>query len=194
MLVECLSQSFQFRVGDPTFLGWSITIAYFWVAWRSAGASKFHSREAMFWGILAVFLFCLGINKQLDLQSGLTATGRCVAKAQGWYENRRSVQIAFITAILVIATACFALLAYKMRASWSRISLALTGLAFLLSFVAIRALSFHHVDVFLREAIIGLKLRYFLEACGIGMIAANTRLARRHSLRHFRQSKFGRQL
>ena len=46
------------------------------------------------------WLVCaLGVNKQLDLQTLFTQLARDLAMAQGWYEERRRYQVAFIIAI-----------------------------------------------------------------------------------------------
>jgi hypothetical protein len=46
------------------------------------------------------------------------------------------------------------------------------GLAFLLAFVLMRASSFHHVDVFLASAAMGLHWNWILELSGIGAVTA----------------------
>jgi hypothetical protein len=44
-------------------------------------------------------------------------------------------------------------------------------MVFLLSFVAIRAASFHHVDILLSAHLAGLKLNWILELGGIAFVA-----------------------
>jgi len=44
------------------------------------------------------------------------------------------------------------------------------GLVFLLTFIVVRAISFHHVDMFLRSRIAGVKLNWFLELTGIFLV------------------------
>jgi len=58
-------------------------------------------------------------------------------------------------------------------------ALALSGLTFLLSFVVIRATSFHHVDVFLSQTALGLKWNWILELLGIGLVGAGAIIERR---------------
>jgi len=41
----------------------------------------------------------LAVNKQLDLQSFLTALGRCDARLQGWYETRRPAGYVLVRAV-----------------------------------------------------------------------------------------------
>src|SRR5262249_10354422 len=89
-------------IGDPTFVGWLTVIAYFVAAvlcvWRTL-REKFSSSRQIFWGILSVMMVLLGINKQLDLQTWLTITGRNLAQTEGWYERRRAFQFWFILAV-----------------------------------------------------------------------------------------------
>jgi hypothetical protein len=56
------------------------------------------------WLTLVPLLGFLAINKQLDLQTALTATGRCMAQAEGWYDNRALVQIGFIAGLMLAET------------------------------------------------------------------------------------------
>jgi hypothetical protein len=44
------------------------------------------------------------------------------------------------------------------------------GLFLLLTFIVVRAISFHHVDVFLKSGIAGLKMNWLLELGGISLV------------------------
>ncbi|MDP1524150.1 MAG: hypothetical protein Q8M10_13440, partial [Methylotenera sp.] len=84
-------------IGDTTLFGW-ITVLFYLIAVVQCGfkaiSLKNHGENYHFWLYLAVFLFLLCINKQLDLQSWLTQTIKDSALAHGWYEHRRSLQAA----------------------------------------------------------------------------------------------------
>jgi hypothetical protein len=123
------------------------------------------------WAGLALMLLLLGINKQLDLQSLLTELGRIAARDQGWYEGRRAVQTVFI--LLLVAAG-----AWGLRAVWTfarghlkEMRLALLGALGLVCFVAIRAASFHHVDLIIGTEIAGVDLNAWLEIGAISCIA-----------------------
>jgi hypothetical protein len=47
-----------------------------------------------------------------------------------------------------------------------------TGLAFLLTFVVVRAISFHHVDQFLGWQLAGVTMNRLLELTGIALVLA----------------------
>jgi hypothetical protein len=58
-------------------------------------------------------------------------------------------------------------------------ALALSGLIFLLSFVLIRAASFHHVDVLINQTALGLRWNWILELSGIGLVGGGAFIERR---------------
>ena len=167
-------------IGDPTPLGWFTVMAYLGAAWlclrarRAAAAERAngaaHASDT-FWTAGALGLFGLGVNKQLDLQTALTELARVVAKEQGWYEGRRTVQLAFIAVVLLAALAGVFLAVRVARRDLRRLRLAIVGAAGLAAFVAIRASSFHHVDILLREDLLGLRWNGWLELGGIGCVA-----------------------
>ena len=173
-LLTCVSARWSPTIGDPNTMGWVTVAAYvaaciltLRVALKSAG------REGLFWLGLSVILLALAVNKQLDLQTALTAAGRCVAQAQGWYAERRSVQIDFIRGVMAAAALTAVLLIWIMRRIIDDTWLALIGLIFLLAFVAVRAAGFHHFDRFLGHQIGSLRMNWIMELGGIAMISAN---------------------
>ena len=89
-------------IGDPTAIGWLTVLAYLttsvlcckFARKTRAGHGPHQASPAvewMIWYFLAFFTLGLGINKQLDLQVGLTALSKKLAVSQGWYDHRRLV-------------------------------------------------------------------------------------------------------
>jgi hypothetical protein len=161
-------------IGDPTFIGWFTVFAYFgaaYLCWRAAAAGLHGPKVRWFWNGLAILLVLLGINKQLDFQTEFTFLGRDFAKATGWYEERRIVQVLFILLIgfggMVVTTALF----WFYRKELQRLRMALVGVGFLMTFIVIRAASFHHVDRFLLSTIGGMRMNWIFELGGIAAIA-----------------------
>jgi hypothetical protein len=115
----------------------------------------------------------LAVNKQLDLQSALTAVGRCVSQLQGWYDERRAFQRQFILGLLAVAGAGLALGLFAMRQHARRNALAILGLGCVIAFVAVRAVGFHHVDVFLKGGFPEVRYNFLLENAGLILIALN---------------------
>jgi hypothetical protein len=58
----------------------------------------------------------------------------------------------------------------RYRQFWLKHFLLSFGLAFLLTFIVIRAISFHHFDEVLKHSISGVKMNWFLELSGIGLV------------------------
>ena len=163
-------------IGDPSSMGW-ITVAGYalaaWSCWRAGRAQGGMQADSTkhFWWLLTLGLVALGVNKQLDLQTWLTETGRQLARAQGWYAQRHAMQIGFV---VVVAAAGVAGALAMLRLAWPMSrgrACAGVGLAFLLAFVLMRASSFHHVDVFLASTAMGLRWNWILELSGIGAVA-----------------------
>jgi hypothetical protein len=168
-------------IGDPTVMGWITVVLYALGTWECYRVVTKHSGllrpgERKLWWILVYGLLALGINKQIDLQSALTEIGRIFAARQGWYEKRHEVQIFFIYSIAAIAALAIFALAYLARKAPPATLVALTGSICLLSFVVIRASSFHHVDLFISSEIFGIRMNSILEMGGICIIIAGVRM------------------
>jgi hypothetical protein len=159
---------------DTTFAEW-LTVALYLATslscWKSGREARREgsrsSNEPRAWRSTAILFLALGVTKQLDLMTALTVLGRAVAHRQGWYERRHSVQIFLIA---LVATLCLllmiALLTWIRRApppTW----LALIGTTLTLAFVVIRAISYHDIDHFLSERILGLPWNSVIEIGGI---------------------------
>lgn len=173
-------------IGDPSLVGWITVLAYLTTALlagrnaRAQAARAFpraHSAEraaearllSRFWWGISGLLLALGINKQLDLQTLFTQVLRDMALAQGWYEQRRPYQLAFIACVGLISVAGTALVAFAMRRVLPQIWLSVAGFGLLAGFVLIRAASIHQIDVLLKQG--SLRLNWVLELGAIGVIA-----------------------
>jgi hypothetical protein len=172
--LDYLMGNWRPEIGDPHYMGWFTVGSYFacalvisCAAWQSRGVDR---RASAFWFGLTLLMIFLGINKQLDLQTLLTEMGRQIAKAQGWMENRRAVQACFILAFGSGVVMLYAYLMKRMKDELRRYSFAMTGLFFLLSFIMIRAASFHHFDRLIDWTIFGARMNWILELSGIFLI------------------------
>jgi hypothetical protein len=168
-------------IGDPSVVGWITVLAYFLAALlagrtalasrRCAGLSSAPQEARLvfrFWLAIAWLLVVLGVNKQLDLQTLLTQLLRDLAQAQGWYENRRPYQIGFILVIGAAGAAGTTLLALRLRPVVRRVWVGVLGVGLLVSFVLIRAASFHHVDLLLKRGTV--HLNWLLELGSIAVL------------------------
>ncbi|HET6416226.1 MAG TPA: hypothetical protein VFG22_08000 [Polyangiales bacterium] len=198
-------------IGDPTLMGWLTVLAYFVTAWlclRAFNTEKrgpkrpyrqtipallrvlrkswpeppILARRAALWLFLAIVFVCLGINKQLDLQSLLTQVGRTLAHQQGWYDQRRLAQAILVGVVLIAGVAALATLGLLVRGQLSDFRLPLAGLTFIVVFVVIRATSFYHVDRLIGFELRGVRMNWVLELTGIGIVAVGAIRRQRRGL------------
>jgi len=161
-------------IGDPTIGGWTTVALYLLTSlscWRTTTfVGRGDRTDVQVWLTISVVFLFLGINKQLDLQSAMTEIGRMVAFANGWYQSRRIVQMDFIIAIAAVCLVAIPVIIYWARKFPIQTSVALVGSAFILSYVIIRAASFHHFDRFISSRYLGLKWNWILEITGIMVV------------------------
>lgn len=169
-------------IGDPSVFGWLTVAAYIVCGLlcfaaarhRQYGSVRRHQIDqnpAAFWICLGFLLLALGVNKQLDLQSLFTQTGRDLAIAQGWYGERATVQLYFITGLAGLGVV-LSLVAYlRLRHAIWAVRLGLLGFIFLFGFVVIRAASFHQVDRLIGLDIAGARINVIFELGSILIIA-----------------------
>jgi len=160
-------------IGDPTIIGWVTVAAYgsaFIACVACARVQQKQDARQRFWIIMAVIMALLGVNKQLDLQTWFTQTGRDLALAQGWYEERQAVQIAFIAALVLAAAGAMVFLQRAVGRLGREARWAATGLLLLAVFVVLRAASFHHIDRMLNIRLGTVTFNAVLELGGIACI------------------------
>jgi hypothetical protein len=168
-------------IGDPTIAGWVTVVLYFiavWSSWRTANLVA-RTGEGHTWRAISVMFIGLGINKQLDLQSALTELGRVIAFQRGWYGERQTVQVWFIFGVAVVCSMIAIAWLIWTRHAPAPTWLALIGTTTVLAFVLIRAASFHHIDKFIGDRILGLKWNWVLEMGGIVIVIIASEWRRR---------------
>ncbi|WP_425097574.1 isopropylmalate isomerase [Tropicibacter sp. S64] len=170
-LFACISTDWAAGVGGPSLIGWFS--AYTLAAVISLRAGAVRKRDRTFWLAIGAFLLLLAANKVLDLQTALTAAGRCLTRSQGWYDARRTVQFGFMLALVGVALLIMTVMVHRMRRALHRVGLALIGVALLLIFVATRAAGFHHVDLLFGFASRTMPTKWGLEFTGMLLIATN---------------------
>lgn len=158
--------------GDPTPIGWTITVAYALVAWMCLRARS----PRGFWVALAVILAALCVNKQLDIQTEITAFARSIAKEQGWYGTRHGVQVAAAAAALVAVAGLAFLATGTWRGQLARGWPAIAGIAVIGAYIALRMTSIHEVDAFMVGG--PLPAKWWAELLGLALIAIGARASR----------------
>lgn len=176
------ARGWEFGIGDPTVLGWTITVGYAFACWlalsAAAAASGWRGHEVRgarigegilrFWLLVSVVLLVLGLNKQLDLQRLLTETAREIAKDGGWYRGRKPIQYAVLGAAFLASAAAAAWMLWALRRHFRAIAPAIAGLMILAAYVAMRGTSHHDVDAAMREGPV--PLRDSMELVGLAAI------------------------
>lgn len=156
-------------------LGWALIAGYlFGVA---AAGRRFviearhplQDRSAMiFWAIVIIILLLLMANRLFNIQLLATLAARCAALDEGWYGERRPFQFLIIL-LSCAAGAGVALLVFLRRPKWDE-RLVLFGLIALVVFAAIRSLSFHWIDVYVRMKIFGLNFNGLTEGAALAPV------------------------
>lgn len=174
-IATCTLNSWTPTIGDPTVWGWLTVVVYglcailaIFVAIRMRPG-----RRQLFWILVAVLMAFLAVNKELDLQSALTAAGRCLARMQGWYDERHIVQRRFIFLLLVTTTIAVSVGLYQMRRHFRTHGMAILGLATVALFVAVRAIGFHDVDQMINDSVADIRFNFLFEVSGLILIASN---------------------
>lgn len=186
-------------IGDPTIMGWVTVFLYFLTSYlclKCVGIEKSGPRRALrdvipawyrvtrkhwpalpprvrranIWMVIAGLYFCLGINKQLDLQSAVTEMGRIVARRGNWYDARGSLQALFIGVVLVLAViSTFKLIAFA-KDEAVHFVLPFIGVVVTVTFILVRATSFHDMDLFIGAELLGIRTNWLLEIGGISLV------------------------
>jgi hypothetical protein len=174
-VVACAGKRWHAHIGDPNATGWITVAAYATCALLAVLVvlRAKPGRTRKFWVMMVVLMAFLAVNKELDLQSALTAVGRCVSQLQGWYAERRPFQREFILALLAATGAGFALGLYLMRHDLARNGLAILGLTVVAGFVAVRAVGFHHFDSLINTRVVDVRFNFIFEVSGLILIALN---------------------
>jgi hypothetical protein len=176
--MELLQQfRWHLEIGDSSLLGWLTTAAYalaaitaFAAARRAGRAPGLAGGSRLIWLLVTALMAFLCLNKQLDLQSLFTDIGRMIASKEGWYSERREFQKWFVLGLLAASSlgTLFAIL--RFHSFWKNHLLLTSGLIFLLIFIVVRAVSFHHFDAFFGTRLENVKTNEFLELGGIALI------------------------
>lgn len=174
-LRACIARDWTPSIGDPGITGWLTVISYLLCLWLAVRVLRRRPAAAArgLWLVIAGLMAFLALNKQLDLQTALTATGRCMAHAQGWYDSRYLVQLAFIAGLVLGVVLALVWATKSLRGHMRGNRLALVGLTVLCGFVLVRAVGFHHVDMLISADFANIKYNFWFENAGLLLIAIN---------------------
>ncbi len=165
--------------GDPLLSGTIFMLSYGVTAMAIFRASReTEVGERRYWQLCGyLFLFQL-LNTNLDLHALVWTIGRCLAHAQGWYENRREAQILFLIglALLILLVLCLTLFVF-FRNILGNILLTL-GVVIAIGFTLVKGINYHGIEQFYNHQIGPFRVADFIEYSGIvlAFLAALLRL------------------
>jgi hypothetical protein len=165
--------------GDPWLSGsifmisYGVTALLIFKAARQAAA-----RERLYWRLCgSLFLFQV-VNTNLDLHALIWTTGRCLSHAQGWYDQRKEIQIALLVGLaLFVAIILFIVFIAFFRNIFRNILLTL-GVAIAIGFTLVKGISYHGLADFYGRPVGPFHVADLIEYSGIllAFIAAVLRL------------------
>ena len=144
------------------------------VACRRAQYQGLPGSDALIWAGLSGAFFLLSLMKTargLGLLRGFGGLLRDIFKQRGWYEDRRSLQIA---ASIAIAVVVIALIAWGLLWAWhyiKRYRLAIGFMGLTLGFAIIRFISLHEVDAWNANAPWARTAVDLVAAAGVSVVA-----------------------
>lgn len=134
--------------GDTTMWSWVITIMYFLVIIVSLFYTKKIKKEKekhFLWVCISIFVFAMGLNKQLDIQILLTMIGKNIAWNYGLMDSSRTIWRTLAMVILISVFVLGSFILYKARKILHKEIVSLAGVAILMFFTLIRVGSISHI-------------------------------------------------
>ncbi len=136
------------HVGDPTVLGWVITLMYLLLALKSyfnaKVADRRHEAYRFWWSVCYVFLL-LGINKQLDLQTSFLKSLKELAIATGLQSQKSVLKVMLVVFVACLLIGCAWLTKRTLAESIKRHKIVWLGLLLLFVFIFARTVIFNHL-------------------------------------------------
>lgn len=165
----------KFGIGDPTFEGWAISLLYLLTAILSFRKYKSHHRQNrpdyQLWGIISFLLFFLSLNKQLDLQTIVSDVGRWIAINLEMMEQRHIFKRVFILSIFILGLIISVLLRKNIYNFIRSEKVTFLGMLTLLTFIFLRATSFHIFSDSFNGILLNLHFFQIMEISAIAIIA-----------------------
>jgi hypothetical protein len=153
----------------------AVYLASAWLCLLNGHISQVARQPHVVWYFAGIVLCLLSANTVLHADVFVTHLMRAIAKLQGWYGARRTLQYA---AVIVLA------LVVMLSANWLRPVFAASevpsetvtfGLASLLLLFALRVVSAHGTDTLLNGHLAGVSVGRLLELAGIGLVVHGAR-------------------
>lgn len=147
--VACGVRDWMGLWGDPLISGTVFMAAYLLGALLIlSGARRTQGRERTLWRICGILFLFQVVNTHLDSHALIFTVGRCLAHAQGWYEDRRTVQaIAAITLALLLGLLLIFTAIYFFRSILGNLALVF-GVSIALGFTVLKGINLHGLEAY----------------------------------------------
>ncbi|MHC5113640.1 MAG: hypothetical protein ACYTGP_04335 [Planctomycetota bacterium] len=150
---------------------------------RSGPRTSAYRASVAFWALLAATLLFVGLDRPLGLMEQITATIRRLFLDQGWYGERRAMQLGVAMVIGLGGLAMLTALLVRTRELLPRHAPAFAGAAVVVMLLLARTLSYHQLDAVLYPVGEAGSVGAIAEIAAAGVIglcaAASCRWARR---------------
>ncbi len=123
-----------------------------------------------YWLLTALLLAVLGVGRSSALGDLISDIGREQARAGGWYDTRRTVQLVVVVGVAVVWVAGVALAILRIPPRRRRYLPHVIAVSGIVAFAAIRLVSLHQIDsVLYRTDVGGIRVVALVE---LGLLAA----------------------
>lgn len=128
--------------------------------------------DAGAWLLVAGLLALIGANAVLRVDLLAVSLLREVARTDGWYERRRTLQVVALATIAGVGLLALGARRARAHAVGSCCAIASLGAGILAGIAVLRAVSLHATDLALDARIAGIATGRALELAGLGLTAA----------------------
>ena len=171
LIFACAQDIWQPHLGDATVGGYALTALYIVASLMFlrvvVARDGWLPRERLLWLVCTAVLVLMTVNKQLDLQQTLIWVGRCVARNEGWLDQRLVFQRNFGLMVLTLVAIAVMALGWACRgviaANWRLI----LGMALLTGFVILQVARFEQQAGSLGHMVVKLRLHRPLEGAAL---------------------------
>lgn len=183
-ILTCALDRWTLIWGDPALTGAVFMLAYAVagvLAWRVARHANRDDRAL--WAACAGLLLFQVANTHLDLHAFPGSLGRCMARAQGWYQHKAAAQILVMISLMTLLGLLLLWVLVRYHAAlWANILLT-SGMTLSLGFTMIRGVSLHPLETLYRRSIGPVQLSDIIEMTGIGLVIIGALLRHRRKRR-----------
>jgi hypothetical protein len=166
--------------GDPLFSGSLMMATYALAAVMAARvAARLAGAERLAWRLAAVLLAFQVINTPLDLHGLLWASGRCLARIQGWYAERHLYQRELLVMLAVTGCAVTGAAILVLRHDLVANALLVAGLGLALGMTVVKGVNYHHLEALYGARVGPLRVPDLIELAGIACVFLAVFLKRR---------------